>query len=285
MIRNRPPKGQGYVWLTRELLESDAWRSQGIHTRRLLDFLLLEHARHAGQHNGRLKAPYHQLHDFGVGKRYATAAIAEAEKLGLIACHRAGMRTATEYRLSWFEGHDGSPATDEWRGYRNPDLAPLPRGKIQKSAPQREGRPAPQREGRFAKSAPQREGRSPPASAPQREGPLKKLYQGGEVRSEGGPDVVVPLRRPHGSPRRATEDLTMGKLERPLPYERRAKKAGAGIVRPGERPPAGAKKWSRWKLRQHQYAGQAELFPGQDLGESQDLVWDRELRRAAGARD
>jgi hypothetical protein len=77
----------------------------------------------------------------------------------------------------------------------------------------------------------------------------------------------------------------MGKLERPLPYERRAKKAGAGIVRPGERPPAGAKKWSRWKLRQHQYAGQAELFPGQDLGESQDLVWDRELRRAAGARD
>jgi hypothetical protein len=71
----------------------------------------------------------------------------------------------------------------------------------------------------------------------------------------------------------------MGKLERPLPYERRAKKAGAGIVKPGEPPPAGAKKWSRWSLRQHRRAGQEELFPGQDLGESPDVAWEREHRR------
>jgi hypothetical protein len=77
----------------------------------------------------------------------------------------------------------------------------------------------------------------------------------------------------------------MSKQQRPLPYERRAKKAGAGIVKPGERPPAGAKKWSSWSLRQHRLAGQEELFRGQDLGESPDLAWEREyrrLRRASG---
>jgi hypothetical protein len=130
MIRNRPPKDAGYIWLTRELLESDAWRSQSIRTRRLIDFLLLEHLRHAGQRNGRLRAPHRQLYAFGIGGHYAVPEIVQAEELGLIACHRPGMRTATEYRLTWFESHDGQPATNEWRLYRNPDLQPLVPRKI-----------------------------------------------------------------------------------------------------------------------------------------------------------
>ena len=64
-IKNHPPSGESFVWLTRELLSSDAWRSQSIHTRRLIDFLLLEYLRRAGQTNGRLKAPYRQLYAFG----------------------------------------------------------------------------------------------------------------------------------------------------------------------------------------------------------------------------
>ena len=66
-IKNHPPSGESFVWLTRELLSSDAWRSQSIHTRRLIDFLLLEYLRRAGQTNGRLKAPYRQLYAFGIG--------------------------------------------------------------------------------------------------------------------------------------------------------------------------------------------------------------------------
>jgi hypothetical protein len=129
-IKNHPPSGEPFVWLTRELLSSDAWRSQNIHTRRLIDFLLLEHIRRGGQNNGRLKAPQRQLYAFGIGPNYAVAAILRAEELGLVACHRAGMRTATTYRLTWLESHDGKPAGNEWRAYRNPNLSPPPAPKI-----------------------------------------------------------------------------------------------------------------------------------------------------------
>ena len=129
-IKNHPPSGEPFVWLTRELLSSDAWRSQNIHTRRLIDFLLLEHIRRGGQNNGRLKAPQRQLYAFGIGPNYAVAAILRAEELGLVACHRAGMRTATTYRLTWLESYDGKPAGNEWRAYRNPNLSPPPAPKI-----------------------------------------------------------------------------------------------------------------------------------------------------------
>ena len=124
-IKNHPPSGESFVWLTRELLSSDAWRSQSIHTRRLIDFLLLEYLRRAGQTNGRLKAPYRHLYAFGIGAHFAPTAIERAEELGLVACAKAGMRTATTYRLTWLESHDGMPPTNEWRAYRNPDLPPL----------------------------------------------------------------------------------------------------------------------------------------------------------------
>ena len=94
----------------RELLTSDAWRSQGINTVRFIHFLLLEHLRHGGQENGKLKAPRRQLRAFGIGARHVSTAIAEAEKLGLVICHKRGMRTATQYRLTWLEGHDGERA-------------------------------------------------------------------------------------------------------------------------------------------------------------------------------
>jgi len=148
MIINKPPKGEGYVWLPRALLSSDAWRAQNIHTVRLLHFLLLEHLRHAGQRNGHLLAPHRQLYAFGIGKNYVTAAIAQAEQLGLVACHRGGMRTATKYRLTWFESCDGKPATNEWRAYINANLVPLTPAKVRKCDRQKEGRPAPQMAGR-----------------------------------------------------------------------------------------------------------------------------------------
>ena len=68
-VKNKPPDGQQFIWLTRELLMSDAWRSQGINTVRFIHFLLLEHLRHGGQENGKLKAPRRQLRAFGIGAR------------------------------------------------------------------------------------------------------------------------------------------------------------------------------------------------------------------------
>jgi hypothetical protein len=124
-IRNRPPAGAPYVWLTRELLASDAWRSLGINARRFVDFLMIEHMNKAGQHNGKLKAPYRELRKFRIDARYVAGAIREAEELGLVDCLRGGRRVATRYALTWFVSHDGTPASNRWRTYHNPNLPPL----------------------------------------------------------------------------------------------------------------------------------------------------------------
>src|SRR5262245_28723444 len=44
----RPPPGEPFIWLTREVIESDAWRSLGINARRFIDFLLLDQMNNAG---------------------------------------------------------------------------------------------------------------------------------------------------------------------------------------------------------------------------------------------
>jgi hypothetical protein len=140
---NRPPAGEPWVWLTRELLISDAWRSQGINARRFVDFLLIEHMRHGGKDNGKLLAPYRQLGAFGIGDRRVSEAIAEAEEIGLVDCRRAGLRVATTYTLTWLPMHDGTTPSNRWREYRRPETLP-DKGKAdspkkQKSARQREG--------------------------------------------------------------------------------------------------------------------------------------------------
>jgi len=126
---NRPPAGQAWVWLTRELLCSDAWRSLSGNGRRFIDFLLLEHMRKGGKDNGKLKAPYRQLVAFGIGSRLLPSYIREAEDLGLVDCYRGGMRVATGYAIGWFPLHDGTPATNRWKHYRNSDLTMLPQPK------------------------------------------------------------------------------------------------------------------------------------------------------------
>ena len=40
---NKPPKDEPWVWLTKELLESDAWCALSPNGHSLIDFLLLEH--------------------------------------------------------------------------------------------------------------------------------------------------------------------------------------------------------------------------------------------------
>src|SRR5262249_9746719 len=111
-----------------------AWRSLGINAHRFICFLMLEHMRKGGQHNGELKAPRQQLHAFGIGEHHVSRAIRQAEELGLVDCHRGGMRIATLYTLTWLPSHDGTPASNRWRAYRNPNLSPIPAPKIRNLA-------------------------------------------------------------------------------------------------------------------------------------------------------
>jgi hypothetical protein len=132
---NHPPADQPWVWQSRSLRQSDAWRSAGINAHRVIDFLLLEHMRHGGQANGRLKAPHRQLEVFGIGARYVTEAIRETEKLGLVDSNHRRQRVASTYALTWLPLYDGTPATNRWQTYHNPFLKPLsePRPKGQPS--------------------------------------------------------------------------------------------------------------------------------------------------------
>lgn len=115
-----PPKGELWIWLTRELLESDAWCGMSTNTSRLVHFLLVEHANHAGTENGNLAAPYDQLVAYGCTRDCIHESIAEACFLGLVDVVRggrwAGTNQPSRYRLTFYPTKDFVAATNRWKG-------------------------------------------------------------------------------------------------------------------------------------------------------------------------
>jgi hypothetical protein len=122
-----PPQGEPWCWLPRKLLQSHVWKARSIHCVRFLDFLLIEHMNHAGTENGNLPAPWAQLVEHGLGRRYIGAAVEEAAALRLIAVNRGGPRATKEaamnrYRLTFYatrtkneDGHEyWIPPTNDW---------------------------------------------------------------------------------------------------------------------------------------------------------------------------
>ena len=183
-MNSKAPDPRQFTKLFDELVISDAWRSAGINVRRFVDFLMHEHHSHGGNENGLLKAPYEQLAVFGVGARYIADAIRAAEDLGLVDCFRGGLRVVTLYALTWLPLHDGTPASDRWREYRNPKLRPHPavrcenlpaKGKAELPAKGKADAAKP------AKSARKREGRSAKNLPAKGKVLSRKLYQGGAV--------------------------------------------------------------------------------------------------------
>ena len=118
-----------FVAVPLEVLRSDAWRGLGIHARRVLDALLVEHVAHRGLENGRLVAPYDQLEkDWGISRRKIAGAIRELEQRGLVqrvaighGNRRTGERAPSLYRLTFLASlPDRLPASNEWRAYSAP---------------------------------------------------------------------------------------------------------------------------------------------------------------------
>lgn len=176
-MKRKPPIGQPWVWLTRELVQSDAWRTMSGKARKVIDFLLLEDMGKGGKHNGKLKAPFRQLIKYGIGSHHVADAIRECEERGLIDVQRGGMRIATTYALTWFPLHDGTPASDRWRAYKIP--------KKQKSAYEMACRAAYETAFRHPNSASETACRSPQNPAYQTACALKiSSYQGGEDTSD-----------------------------------------------------------------------------------------------------
>lgn len=120
-IANKPPVGKPYIWHTRELICSDAWRSLSVNGQRLINFLEAEWMRHSGQKNGSLVAPRHQLEEWGIGARHVSAAISEVARLGLVDCVKGSGRRASRYALTWLPVGEEA-ATNRWQAHHNPRL-------------------------------------------------------------------------------------------------------------------------------------------------------------------
>ena len=70
-----------FVWLTREMLESEAWRAMPLPARRIVERLMIEHMSHAGTMNGELPCTYDDFQRFGVSRKNISAAIRVAVAL------------------------------------------------------------------------------------------------------------------------------------------------------------------------------------------------------------
>ena len=128
---HRPPPGEPWVWLTRDLLASDAWRALSINGRRLIDFLLIEDMNHAGTENGNLAAPYNGLQEYGLSRRLIRSAIVETVRLGLVRITKTSRRIAgrnemARYRLTFRADNSDNPPTNDWKRFRAPENQDTP---------------------------------------------------------------------------------------------------------------------------------------------------------------
>ena len=124
--RNHPPPQIPWIWLNRDFLESEAWRTAPINTRRVVERLMLEHMAHAGTENGNLPCTYDDFMRFGVWRRYIGTSIRDAATRGLIIITQKGRASAGEnrwpskYALGWLPMRDGAPASNNWKAWTRP---------------------------------------------------------------------------------------------------------------------------------------------------------------------
>jgi hypothetical protein len=124
--RNHPPPGQPWVWLTRELIESEAWRSLSRAARLVIDRVILEHMAHAGTENGNLIVTYDDFEKFGIRRGTLKDAISQAAERGLIVVTEKGRassgphRWPSKYALGWLPMKDGSAACNRWTHWSCP---------------------------------------------------------------------------------------------------------------------------------------------------------------------
>lgn len=110
-----PPEGQPWAWMTTAMLGSFTYRALGIHARRILDFLMHEHASHAGRENGNLGATYEQLEAWGVTAADVRKGFAELYATGFVVQTQQGYRRAgggepSRYALTWLPTLVGTPS-------------------------------------------------------------------------------------------------------------------------------------------------------------------------------
>jgi hypothetical protein len=118
----QPPSDQGgWIAISREFLESAAYRSLSVNGRKALDRLMIEHIGHGRTRNGKLIVTHEQFIDYGVTCDFVADALDELAYKGLLKMEkgRAGNGTAhpTIYTLTFDGTHDGLPASNPWKRF------------------------------------------------------------------------------------------------------------------------------------------------------------------------
>lgn len=116
-------KGEAFVKLPRDLLESEAFGSLGLAGFRVLRFLMIEHMQHGGRQNGLLLAPRRQLVAAGIGSHDISPSIEYLERVGLIDCQHGIGRRPSLYALTWLPMSDGAAPSNRWRDHVTDALA------------------------------------------------------------------------------------------------------------------------------------------------------------------
>lgn len=124
--RNRPPPGEPFIWITREMLESHAWRAASLNARTVFDRIAIEHMSHAGGQNGALPVTYDDFMRAGIRRGSIAEAIAEAVALGFVDVAQPGQKgwgpfkgRAARFRLTQLPTATGDPATPRWRRFKS----------------------------------------------------------------------------------------------------------------------------------------------------------------------
>jgi hypothetical protein len=121
---NSPPLDQPWIWLTREIMESLAWRSLSLAAKQALDRVMLEHMAHAGCMNGELIILYDDFVKHGIDRRSIAKAIDICVCLGFLDLIQRGIRAygparrPSVYGLTWLDRCDRTFATNRWRNIR-----------------------------------------------------------------------------------------------------------------------------------------------------------------------
>ncbi|MET3693374.1 hypothetical protein [Methylobacterium goesingense] len=121
---NSVPKGQAFVWFTREMLESPAWRAMSQNARLAVDRVCVEHMSHGGGQNGALPVTYDDFEHAGIRRGSIRRAIAEALALGFIEMTRKGTRgwgeftgEPSHFRLAWLPTSENGAVTIRWKRF------------------------------------------------------------------------------------------------------------------------------------------------------------------------
>jgi hypothetical protein len=107
-----------FIGLSRNLLISDAWRTLLVPSRNFIEYLMIEHMNQGGKRNGFLVAPYGQLVQFGISRKFIGVVILQTTANGQVDVARGTGRAANRYALTWLPLAGETVPTDRWRAYR-----------------------------------------------------------------------------------------------------------------------------------------------------------------------